>query len=603
MKGTGVTMLSTNFSQTLDYEHILSEYPRPNLQRNSYINLNGYWDYAFTLTNSRPTFFEGKILVPFSPESELSGVKRRLEPREFLWYHTIFDSPLNTDHNRLILHFGAVDQYAAVFINDRKVCTHMGGYLPFSVDITDYLANDINSLLVMVRDVTDTSYHARGKQKLNPGGMFYTAQSGIWQTVWMECVPNSYIKNLIITPNYDERTVHIQITSSDDNHNTSKKHTSEPVGEVVIFDGDTLITKEQIPPTMELTLALNTMKSWSPDHPFLYDLKITYKNDSIKSYFAMRKFSTAPDSNGTMRLFLNNEPYFHNGLLDQGYWPESLYTPPSDDALIFDIATAKKLGFNMLRKHAKIEPLRWYYHCDRLGMLVWQDMVNGGSSYRHWLVTYFPTLFPQIARKIKDKHYTLLSRASKKGRIEFLKETKETVSLLYNFPCVAMWVPFNEAWGQFNAKMVTSFIQSLDATRTIDSASGWFDQNTGDVRSLHIYFTPFKFRKERRAVVLSEFGGYVLRIKNHSYSNKTYGYRIYKSPEQLTRAFYKLYKTKIIPGIINGLSATVYTQLTDIEEEINGLLTYDRKVLKLDAKRVQSVNKLLQKQFKQITCY
>lgn len=591
-------MLSTNFSQNLDPQDVLPEYPRPNLQRDSFINLNGYWEYAFTLDSKPPTVFDGKILVPFSPESELSGVRRHLKPTEYLWYQKQFDSSLCEDNKRLILHFGAIDQYATVYINNKKVGTHLGGYLPFYFDITEYLMSGVNTILVKVKDLSDTSYHARGKQKQNPGGMFYTAQSGIWQTVWMECVPNQYIKSLIITPDYDNQSIHIKFKPG---HSLNSELTSTDIANIVILDHGTEVASGTITANSILTLRLKQMKSWSPEDPFLYDMIITYGNDKVKSYFAMRKFHTAIDSNGTLRLFLNNEPYFHNGLLDQGYWPESLYTPPSDEAMIFDITTAKNLGFNMLRKHAKIEPLRWYYHCDRLGMLVWQDMVNGGTPYHMWFVTYLPTIFPKIARKIRDTHYKLLSRTSKKGRIEFMKETKATIELLYNSPCVAMWVPFNEGWGQFDAKKVTSFIRRLDSTRTIDSASGWFDQNTGDVRSLHIYFTPLRFHKEDRAVVLSEFGGYVLKVRGHYYSEKTYGYRIYKSSKLLEKAYSKLYYSKIIPGISNGLSATVYTQLSDIEEETNGLLTYDRKVLKINTKEIQKINKTLIDTFKKNT--
>lgn len=590
-------MLSTNFSKEINNKNILPEYPRPNLERNSFINLNGYWEYAFTTTTHLPSEYEGKILVPFSPESALSGVNRRLNPNEYLWYYRTFHSPITDTNNRLILHFGAVDQTATVYINQKKAATHHGGYLPFSIDITDFIKDDLNSLIVKVKDVTDTSYHSRGKQKLNPSGMFYTPVSGIWQTVWMECVPANYVENIIITPKYDDESVHIKLITKD--------NTSPPIGqdsiEVIIYADKTIVAKENLQGIYEKTIKLNEIHSWSPEHPFLYDVKVTYKDDCIVSYFAMRKFSTGLDNNGTMRLFLNNQPYFHNGLLDQGYWPESLYTPPSDEAMIYDIMSAKKLGFNMLRKHAKIEPLRWYYHCDRIGMLVWQDMVNGGTSYHMWFVTYIPTIFSMLAKKMKDNLYHLFSRYDELGRNEFIKETKETVMLLYNFPCVAVWVLFNEGWGQFDAVKITNYVRTLDTTRTIDSTSGWFDQNTGDVRSLHIYFTPLRFKKESRTVVLSEFGGYALKLKDHSYSNKTYGYRIYKSKTTLTNAYNKLYRKKIIPGLDDGLSACVYTQLTDVEEEINGLLTYDRKVFKVDENTIKKINKALIQKFRKIT--
>lgn len=588
-------MLTTEFSKEINTNEVLQEYPRPNLVRDSYYNLNGLWNYAFTTDENLPSAWDGKILVPFAPESSLSGVNRKLKPEEYLWYQTSFPTPSDLGDRHLILHFGAVDQQATIFINNVRVISHSGGYLPFSVDITKHLYpdNKKNILHVMVKDVTDTSYHSRGKQKLNPGGMFYTAVSGIWQTVWMECVPQKYIQNLCITPEYDSQTVHLQAVIND-----TELMISGAPSEVRIYDGETLVASSSFSDDFTCTIRLPHMKSWSPEHPFLYDVSILYGDDYVRSYFAMRKFSTARDKSGTLRLFLNNAPYFHNGLLDQGYWPESLYTPPSDKALIYDIKAAKELGFNMLRKHAKIEPLRWYYHCDRLGMLVWQDMVNGGSSYHMWFVTYFPTVFPALARKVKDnRHYRLLARESVKGREEFIEETKETVQLLSFFACIAMWVPFNEGWGQFDSKKITAMIRKLDSTRTIDSTSGWFDQKTGDMKSHHIYFTPIRFRKSRRTVVLSEFGGYALRIPGHTFSDKTYGYRIYLNKSQLTDAFVKLYEKKIIPGIDHGLSAAVYTQLSDIEEEINGFYTYDRKVLKFEANRVREVNQKLQEYF------
>lgn len=590
-------MLKTHFSQNLNPQNILPEYPRPNLRRNSYINLNGHWNYLFSESVELPLEYEGKILVPFAPESAISGVNRRLNPNEYLWYQKDFTSPISNHDNRLILHFGAVDQTATIYINNQEITTHHGGYLPFSVDISDFIREDINSLVVRVKDVTDTSYHSRGKQKLNPSGMFYTPVSGIWQTVWMEWVPNHYIKDVKITPLFDEESVHIILTTNDNDSFFFHQDNFE----LIIYDRDHIVAKNSYKGTLEATIRLNTIKEWTPDSPFLYDVKISYKNDSVMSYFAMRKFSCDYDENGVQRLFLNNKPFFHNGLLDQGYWPESLYTPPSDAAMIYDILTAKNLGFNMIRKHAKIEPLRWYYHCDKIGMLVWQDMVNGGSSYHMWFVTYFPTLLTSLSKKIKDNHYHMFSRDDAFGREDFLLETKDTIQLLYNFPCVAMWVLFNEGWGQFDALQVTNYVKSLDSTRTIDSTSGWFDQNAGDVKSLHIYFTPLRFKKENRTVILSEFGGYALKLKGHSYSDKMYGYRIYRSKHSLQKAYNKLFYNKIIPGIKNGLSACVYTQLTDIEEEINGIMTYDRKVLKVNEKEVHQINKTLLQEFNKRT--
>lgn len=581
--------LTTPFSEHMDMDNVLQEYPRPNLKRKSYINLNGCWDYAITKTTNMPHVFDGKILVPFSPESLLSGVQKIVKPKDYLWYHREFNTPHKDKDDRVILHFGAVDQYAYVYVNGQLVVSHIGGYLPFEVDITPYLKEDncINSLVVLVRDVTDTSYHARGKQKLKPSGMFYTPCSGIWQTVWMECVPNSYVKRMKITPDYDEGTLAIDFDIEEGNEDTCIH--------ILIYDneGKKQVYKGSFSLYEVIKFEIMDFRAWSPEDPYLYHLYITVGKDEIESYFAMRKFSIEVDDEGINRLFLNNAPYFHNGLLDQGYWPEGLYTAPTDKALQYDILKAKDLGFNMLRKHAKIEPLRWYYHCDRIGMLVWQDMVNGGTEYKTNFVTYFPNIFPMITSKIKDNRYHLFSRGDKEGQEEFMEELRETVSLLYNYPSIAMWVPFNEGWGQFDSHLAVEEIRKIDTTRTIDQASGWFDQNGGDVKSHHIYFTSFKFKPEKRAVVLSEFGGYVYRVKGHFYSRMSYGYRTYKTKEEITKAYKKLYLKKVIPAKKKCLSASVYTQLTDVEEEINGLLTYDRKIVKIDEKVIKKINSLL----------
>jgi beta-galactosidase/beta-glucuronidase len=567
----------------------LQEYPRPSLQRDSYYNLNGYWDYAITESKMPPVTFDGQIVVPFSPECELSGVNRQLLPSQFLWYHRCITDPRLDKSQRVLLQFGAVDQYCAVYLNHKLVTKHMGGYLPFSADLTDYLSEGTNHLVVLVRDFSDTSYHSRGKQKLKHSGMFYTAQSGIWQTVFMECVPATYIQAIKITPQYDDSTAEIQLTLA------GKSLPKGITGTVTIHD-DLGSFYEIFDLDAHTIIPLPNFQSWSPEHPYLYHATITYGEDTIHTYFAMRKISVAADEKGIMRIQLNNRPYFQNGLLDQGYWPESLNTPPSDEALIYDITTMKGLGFNLLRKHAKIEPERWYYHCDRLGMLVWQDMVNGGSCYHSWFVTYFPTIFPKLATFVNDNNYYLSSRTHKAGREEYIIELKQMIAHLYHHPCIVMWVPFNEGWGQFNTVSTTKKIKRLDPTRLVDSSSGWFDQNCGDVRSLHIYFTPMKFHPEKRAVVLSEFGGYTLRIPDHTYNNSTYGYHHYKCQEALTAAIVATYEKKLLPGIKDGLCAAVYTQVSDIEEEINGIMTYDRKILKVDADKIKAANEKLNHQ-------
>ena len=598
--------LKTRFSNFIDREHPLQEYPRPLLRRNSYFNLNGYWDYAITETNEFPSHYDGKILVPFSPECSLSEVNRQLKPEQFLWYHCILTDPRAKPSECILLQFGAIDQTAEIYLNQNYIASHQGGYLPFSVDLTEAFLPGENSLLLKVTDVSDTSYHARGKQKLESSGMFYTAQSGIWQTVFMECVPQTYIKSLTITPNFDENSVTFSLVTNQNetlpSSQEQNKGLGNALGKITILKQGALVNgmehwKEEdrilcvtIKDSNPLTLSLPLMSSWTPEHPYLYDVLLELGEDVVQSYFAMRKISIDYDKNNIPRILLNNQPYFQNGLLDQGYWPESLYTPPSDEAMIYDISIAKELGFNLLRKHAKIEPSRWYYHCDRLGMLVWQDFVNGGSSYRTWFVTLFPTLLPRVSMKIKDSSYSLFSRSDELGKEEYLSEMEQTVASLYNHPSIVLWVPFNEGWGQFDSIKITDKLSALDSTRLIDSASGWFDQGCGDVKSLHIYFTPMHFNASNRALVLSEFGGYTLRIPSHTFNDATYGYRYYKSRDSLTNAIVSVYKNKIIPGIEKGLCATVYTQLTDIEEEINGLMTYDREILKVDQKQIIEMN-------------
>ncbi|MDF2538678.1 MAG: hypothetical protein K0S76_1699 [Herbinix sp.] len=574
----GYQQLYTKWGEELDPEHVLTEYPRPQLRRNNYTNLNGYWDYAITKSDKRPDDYDGRILVPFSPECVLSGVSRQLKPEEYLWYERSLTIEEKYYARRCILHFGAVDQYCEIYVNDEKVTEHMGGYLPFWVDITNKIVEGDNKLTVKVTDVTDTSYHSRGKQLLKRGGIFYTAQSGIWQTVWLEWVPYSYIESLRITPIYDTGAVNIEIHMND----------YEYIQEESLYKIDlylqsgylqSYVSKEPI-----ITIPLKEVIPWNPEDPVLYDLVITAGEDSVDSYFAMRKVEVKPDYTGVPRIHLNGLPYFQNGLLDQGYWPDGLYTAPNDEALIFDIMSAKELGFNMLRKHIKIEPLRWYYHCDRLGMLVWQDMVNGGDSYNMTVVGHLPTLFPNLMNHLKDNHYGLLSRKSPEGRKEWTRECLETVTHLYNCPSIVVWVPFNEGWGQFDAENATVSIREADKTRLIDHASGWFDQKKGDFKSIHNYFHKLEVKPDKRAVVFSEFGGYALYIPKHSYSLLMFGYRIYLTEEEFNKAYEKLYKNEILKLISKGLSAAVYTQLSDVEDEVNGLFTYDRRICKLKSR-------------------
>ncbi len=569
-------MLMTPWGEHLDENCILTEYPRPQMRRDSYLNLNGRWEYAITDSDESPRHWDGTILVPFSPESALSGVGRSLQPGQTLWYRreVILPQGFIPADGRLLLHFGAVDQEAAVYWNGRLLGRHMGGYNAFTLDATDALGPR-NSLVVRVHDDTDASFHSRGKQKTRRGGIWYTPQSGIWQTVWMEAVPRHYIESLRIVPLFDQSAVEVMVRCS------------QPLQCEATVDGRTVPFTSGEP----ARIPMPDFRAWSPEDPYLYDLSVTLGEDRVESYFGMRKVEVRADRGGVKRLFLNGEPYFQSGLLDQGYWPDGLYTAPSDEALIYDIQTAKAMGFNLLRKHIKVEPMRWYYHCDRLGMLVWQDMPSGGGKYRFSTITL--PLVTGIHRR--DNHYRAFARASSQGRGEYMDELEEMVGQLFNAPSVVLWVPFNEGWGQFDSTLVMERLRALDPTRPVDPASGWHDQGAGELRSLHVYFKPFRFRRDRRgrALALSEFGGYNLRVDGHCFNQKDYGYRRLPDAAALWRDFSRLYEREVLPAVPKGLCASVYTQLSDVEDELNGLMTYDRRVVKLDADEVRELNERL----------
>lgn len=551
--------MKTPWTDSVDINAPLPEYPRPQMARRSWLNLNGQWLYAFTDSSRRPVEYDGEITVPFSPETELSGVGRALRRGEYLWYCREVEIPAEFSGKRLLLHFGAVDQCAAVWVNSTQVARHIGGYLPFEADITDAVEDGYAQITVRVTDDTDRSFQSRGKQSSKRGGIWYTPQSGIWQTVWLEAVPETYIRALRITPDIDRASVTVEADVRGDEQ------------ACVHFDGQDYPLPAEIP--------VPDFEPWCPENPKLYGFSVSCGEDEVFSYFAMRKIAVAKDKDGVPRLFLNNEPYFQNGLLDQGYWPDGLYTAPTDEALIYDISTAKAMGFNMLRKHIKVEPMRWYYHCDRLGMLVWQDMPNGGRSYNPVIIS--APLVTGI--HLSDSAYALFARSDSDGRAQFKSELGELVSHLYNCPCICMWVIFNEGWGQFDARKMYDFVRSMDKTRVIDHASGWHDQGIGNVQSLHVYFKKYRFKpdKKGRAVLLSEFGGYSHQVPGHCYNNKYFGYKKFEMPFQLEAALEELYQTEIGPAKLRGLSAAVYTQLSDVEDELNGLLTYDRKVVKI----------------------
>ncbi len=555
----------------------LQEYPRPQFVRKSYFNLNGWWEYAITTKDVIPQDFHGKILVPFSPESPLSGVGHTLRPKEFLFYRRTFVLPKTFVKDRVLLHFGAVDNVCDVYVNGEHVCHHEGGYNSFDADITDFIKPDGNELVVKVQDMTDTGYQTRGKQSSRRGGMWYTAQSGIWQTVWMESVPAQYIESVRITPDFDNAQVVVDVKCNFD----------EPIT-VVVLDGDKEIAKNDGKGRITVRFPNREFIPWTPENPHLYNLRFISRRDRVESYFGMRKFG-CETAGKYCRLMLNNKPYFHNGLLDQGYWSDGLYTAPSDEAMIYDIETAKSLGFNMLRKHVKVEPARWYYHCDRLGMLVWQDMPSGGTRYGKWTVSYAPFLGFEHFR---DNNYVRFGRKSQESRDLFVNEYSEMIEQLYNCVSIAMWVPFNEGWGQFDANEVAALTKQLDPTRTVDHASGWHDQGGGDVKSIHVYFKKLRLPKDKnRAVCLTEFGGYSFKDDGHSANlDNTYSYKQFADLQSFNRGLEALYERDVCPWVSRGLSAAVYTQLTDVEDEVNGLMTYDRKVLKVDADMMREIN-------------
>ena len=575
--------LYTKWGESLDKNNILKEYPRPQLVRDSYLNLNGEWDYTIS-KNKLSSEKEGKILVPFSPESILSGVNRFLKPDEYLIYYKTVSLPKGFVKNRLLLHFGAVDQEAEVYVNNQLAITHVGGYTPFKVDITEFLDSDLFDLKVVVKDISDTGYMQTGKQRIKRGGIFYTPQSGIWQTVWLESVEKDYIEDITIIPDYDKSRINIKIKTNRSTNNQEFKTLLSYKGE--------LISSEDTSNNC-FSISIPDFSPWTPETPNLYDLDIIYKDDKISTYFGMRKFERKPDSKGIMKFYLNDKPYFLSGVLDQGYYPDGLLTNPTDAALQYDIETMKNMGFNLLRKHIKIEPLRWYYHCDRIGMIVWQDMINGSERKDIFL----HGALAMLNIHINDKRYCLFGRKEKSSREQYLLELNEMISHLKNSTCISTWVPFNEAWGQFDSLNVSKHINELDETRLIDHASGWSDQGGTDFRSEHIYFKKVKFNKKyakKRILALTEFGGYSLLVREHSYNpDKVFGYKKFQNQQDLSYSIKELYEKQIIPEIKNGLNVLIYTQLSDVEDEVNGFLTYDRKVNKVDIELMRKINKNL----------
>ncbi|MBQ8818593.1 MAG: glycoside hydrolase family 2 [Clostridia bacterium] len=551
-----------------------SEYPRPQLRRDSFLCLNGTWDFSVKSQDSVKQY--GSIRVPFSPECLNSGISEgfKLGANDISVYKRTFEINDEMLLGCTMLHFGAVDSRCKVFVNDAMACEHRGGYTPFSADITHLIKQGLNTLVVECEDDTEISEGARGKQSSTPGGIWYTAQSGIWQTVWLESMPEEHINDITVITDAEAKSVKI---------------TTDYVGRqnLKIFDKEQIILEKEF--FGEANVSFD-FELWSPENPRLYDFEIiTESGDKIKSYFGVRSFGIGTDKAGKTRLLLNGKPYFYNGILDQGYWSDGLLTPPSDQAMLDELTMLKNMGFNMIRKHIKIEPMRWYYHCDRLGLVVWQDFVNGGGKYKFTHVAAFPFL----GFKHKDNDYKYFARESEQGREEFERSVYETVGALKNSTCIGAWVPFNEGWGQFDSAKYTELVKKLDGTRIVDSVSGWHDQGVGktEFRSLHTYYTPLKVPDDIRPVVLSEFGGYSLKIDGHVFNeDKEFGYKKFKDEKSFADALEKLYLEKLLPLIDKGLCACVYTQVSDVEEEINGLVTYDRKKIKIPVERMKRIN-------------
>ena len=580
--------MRTPWFDKVDKDCPLSEYPRPQFERDCWLCLNGSYDYAITDKSAgKPEKYDGKILVPYAIESELSGVQKALLPDQMLWYRRVFTPGAEFEGKRILLHFTSVDYKCTVWVNGKEAGKHTGGYIPFTFDITDLVNSGENELVVAVTDPTDKGPQQRGKQILKPMGFWYTATSGIWQTVWLEGVEENYIESLKILPDIDSGKVHIDVKASGEYDSIR----------ISVFEGDKEIFSGETGESADIPV--ENARLWSPEDPFLYTFTVTLTkdgaSDKVKSYFGMRKFSIMKDGKGIPRLALNNKPYFQRGLLDQGYWPESGLTAPTDEAMIFDIAEMKRLGFNMLRKHIKKEPARWYYHCDRLGMLVWQDMISGGKA----LNPIYAGVYPNFNIHVKDNQYKVFHREKPEWREEFKKELFELIDSLYNSVSICCWVPFNEGWGQFDAKEIGEKVKAYDPSRFVDHASGWHDQKGPDFKSIHKYVLPVNpptaRRTRGRPIVLSEFGGYQNSVPGHLWKEgKTFGmYLKYPDKDSLSEHYRRLHFNQIKPFIAKGLCATVYTQVSDVECELNGIFTYDRKVLKIHENVLKEVNEAL----------
>lgn len=570
--------IRTQWAEQVTPENVLPEYPRPIMERKDWKNLNGLWDYAIVERGEHvPDAFDGQILVPFAAESALSGVGKTVGGERELVYRRLFDIPSSWKGKKVLLHFGAVDWKTDVWVNGVKVGSHTGGFTPFSFDITEALQGRENTLMVKVWDPTDQGYQPRGKQVSRPEGIWYTPVTGIWQTVWLEPVSKSYIQDLRITPDIDHSLLFVQAVVNE--------AMSKDLVEVKVFDGRKLVGQGKSINGECVQIEMpEDVKLWSPDSPFLYTLKVSLEQDGkvkdeVSSYAAMRKYSSRRDANGIVRLELNNQPLFQFGPLDQGWWPDGLYTAPTDEALRYDIQKTKDFGFNMIRKHIKVESARWYTYCDQMGIIVWQDMPSGDRNPEWQNRKYFEG--------------TEMKRSAESEAC-YRKEWKEIMDALYSYPCIAAWIPFNEAWGQFKTPEIVEWTKQYDPTRLVDPASGGNHYTCGDMLDLHNYPAPELYLYDaQRATVLGEYGGIGWVIPGHIWEpDRNWGYIQFNSSKEVTDEYVK-YAEQLYNLIPRGFSAAVYTQTTDVEVEVNGLMTYDRKVIKVDEKRVKAINRKL----------
>lgn len=567
--------IKTAWAEKIDPNNVLPEYPRPIMERDKWQNLNGLWDYAILpMGQQEPQTFDGKILVPFAVESSLSGVQKELGKGKELWYRRTFTIPSDWKSKNIILHFGAVDWKAEVYLNNIKIGAHTGGYTPFSFDVTPFLTSGNQKLVVKVWDPTSDSSIPRGKQVTNPHGIWYTPVSGIWQTVWLEPVNNKHIVGVTPIADVDNNNLKVKVCT--------KNTESSDIVEVKLKDNNKVIASAKGVAGQTLDLSIPNAKLWSPESPFLYDLDVAIIErgkpvDKVNSYAAMRKVSKKRDANGILRMQLNNKDIFHFGPLDQGWWPDGLYTAPTDEALKYDIVKTKDFGYNMIRKHVKVEPARWYTHCDRLGILVWQDMPNGDQG-PHWdMHHYFDG--KEVTRSIESEQ-------------NFRKEWKEIMDYLMPYPSITVWVPFNEAWGQFKTQEITEWTQYYDPSRLVNSASGGNHYlKVGDILDFHKYPSPeLMMYDNERITVVGEYGGIGMPLTGHLWQpDKNWGYVQFKSAKEVTDEYVK-YGQQLLELVKRGISGGVYTQTTDVEGEVNGLITYDRKVIKVEEDRIRKIN-------------